>query len=193
MKKKARHTQLLEVAKKVFAEKGYHASTVDDIVTAAGVARGTFYLYFKDKRGAFEELVDVVFGQLAAAIIRVETDSDASVESQVRQNLTGIFAVLLEDRAMTKILLADAVGLDPAFDQKLIGFYDGVQRMLQESLAEGQRLGIVAEGDVRVYAMLTLGALKEALYQIVLRGLDWHEHALTETTFRFLKSGYLRV
>ena len=47
--REARRKQLVDVAIKIFAKKGYSAASVNDIAKAARVARGTFYLYFKDK------------------------------------------------------------------------------------------------------------------------------------------------
>src|SRR5215472_15244370 len=58
MDKTERRAQILAHARDVFAKRGYHAAKIDDIVSAAGVARGTFYLYFEDKRAIFEEIVD---------------------------------------------------------------------------------------------------------------------------------------
>src|SRR3954453_23516333 len=55
-----RRTQLLTAARAVFAKKGYDEATVSEIVTRAGVAQGTFYLYFPGKEalaGAFAETV----------------------------------------------------------------------------------------------------------------------------------------
>ena len=56
--KNERRQQILLHARDVFARRGYHAAKIDEIVGAAGVARGTFYLYFEDKRAIFEEIVD---------------------------------------------------------------------------------------------------------------------------------------
>ena len=53
MGKPERRQQILTVARDVFARRGYHAAKIDDIVAAAGIARGTFYLYFEDKRAIF--------------------------------------------------------------------------------------------------------------------------------------------
>ena len=50
--------KLLTAARHVFVEKGYHDAKIDDIAERAGVGKGTFYLYFKDKRAVFAELVD---------------------------------------------------------------------------------------------------------------------------------------
>src|SRR5687768_15721238 len=52
-----RHAELVAAAKRCFSSKGYHATTVDDITRAAGVAKGTFYLYFDEKREIYYEVI----------------------------------------------------------------------------------------------------------------------------------------
>jgi AcrR family transcriptional regulator len=63
-----RRTQLLHAARTVFAKKGYEDATVSEIVGRAGVAQGTFYLYFPGKEslaGAFAEVLSERFAELA--------------------------------------------------------------------------------------------------------------------------------
>jgi AcrR family transcriptional regulator len=193
--KNERRQQILSVAREVFAKRGYHQTTIDDIVAQAGLARGTFYLYFEDKRAVFSDLVDRFAGQLSVAIVRIVTDdAGRSVVEQVRENIRAIIGTSLADRAMTKILFTDAVGVDPAFDRKLQTFYDTVVQLLTESLKDGQALGIVADGEPRVLAYLTIGALKELLYQAVTLGFaEESADVLTQQMFTFLSGGYLRL
>lgn len=191
--KTERRQQILLNARDVFAKHGYHAAKIDDIVAAAGVARGTFYLYFEDKRAIFEEIVDRTFARLGMSIVRVDTEHPhRSVGDQVRDNIRAIVRALLEDPATTKILLSDAVGLDPAFDRKLISFYEETGKMLESSLADGQERGIVAPGDARMFAIMTLGALKEIMYQVTMRGLDYPEDRIVDALYGFLCAGCLR-
>ena len=49
---------ILEVAVTIFAEKGYEATSVDEIVEKAGIAKGTFYYYFRTKEQLFHEIID---------------------------------------------------------------------------------------------------------------------------------------
>ncbi len=194
MGKPERRQQILNVARDVFARRGYHAAKIDDIVAAAGIARGTFYLYFQDKRAIFEEIVDRTIARLGMSIVRVDPhDAGRSVGDQVRENIRRIMRILLEDRATTKILLSDALGVDPAFDRKLLSFYDEMCALLEGSLHDGQQLGVVAPGDVRLYAWLTIGALKEVMFQIVHRGAEYDEEKLVEGAHAFFVAGYLRV
>ncbi len=194
MNKAERRAQILDRAREVFARLGYHAAKIDDIVAAAGVARGTFYLYFEDKRAIYSEILDRVLARIGSTIQRVDLhDPRRTVAEQVRDNIRGVVAILIEDRATTRIMLGDAVGVDPLFDRKLHAFYDGAATLLEESLRDGQTLGIVTDGDVRAMSYLTLGALKELLYQVVLRGWDRTADQIVDEVFAFLRDGYLRV
>jgi AcrR family transcriptional regulator len=193
--KSERRQQILTVARDVFARRGYHQTTIDDIALQAGVARGTFYLYFEDKRAVFSDLIDRFASQLTMAIVRIVTDDPSRpVMAQVRENIRAIIGTCLMERSMTKILFTDAVGIDPAFDRKLFAFYDTVVQLLAESLKDGQALGIVEEGEPRVLAYLTIGALKELLYQAVTLGYaEESAEVLTQQMYTFLSGGYLRV
>ncbi len=56
----ARRNQILDAAAKVFAEKGFHPTTIKDIATEAGIAHGSIYTYFENKNalllGIFERM-----------------------------------------------------------------------------------------------------------------------------------------
>jgi AcrR family transcriptional regulator len=192
--KAERRQQILNAARDVFAKRGYHAAKIEDIVAAASIARGTFYLYFEDKRAIFEEIVDRTIARLGMSIVRVDPhDGAKTVADQVKEQIRRIVRILLEDRATTKILLSDALGVDPTFDRKLLSFYDEMSSLLEGSLQDGQALGIVREGDVRLMSWLTMGALKEVMFQIVQRGAAYDEDKLVDGTFKYFTSGYLRV
>jgi AcrR family transcriptional regulator len=193
--KAERRQQILGAARDLFARRGYHQTTIDDIVDEAGVARGTYYLYYEDKRAVFSDLIDRFSQRLTMAIDRIVTgDPERSVADQVLANIRAILGVCLAERAMTKILFTDAAGIDSAFDRKLATFYDAVVQLLTESLRDGQTLGVVRDGEPRVLAYLTLGALKELLYQAVTLGLaEESADRLTEQMYDFLARGYLRV
>ena len=189
MDKTQRRQQILEHARDVFAKRGYHASKVEDIVAAAGVARGTFYLYFDDKRAIFEEIVDRLLMRFGIAIVRI--DPKLGVDEQVRELLRRIIRLLIDERVTTKILLEGAMGVDPAFDRKIHSFFEQVRSFLEESLKEGQDLGFVVKGGARMQATFVIGALKEIMTQVVVHGWDDEEAVIVEEMFAFLRGGIL--
>jgi AcrR family transcriptional regulator len=192
MSKEQRREELLAAARKVFATKGFHDAKVGDIASAANVAKGTIYLYFPDKRSIFVELIDALFVRLTAAILRVDTDAD--VVSQVKHNIRAILAVLVDDPDTMRMLFAHATAVDPAFSEKIESFYHGVQQLLEESLQDGQELGIVAPGDARLFATFTIGALKEILIEATHRKHTVRSREeIVDAMFALLQSGYLRI
>jgi AcrR family transcriptional regulator len=61
-------SRLLNAARRLFVERGYHATRPADIARAAGVATGTFYLYFADKRDVFLAFVDEAAGEVQSEL-----------------------------------------------------------------------------------------------------------------------------
>ena len=65
-KKAHKYDRILDAAYQLFAEQGYDEVSIQEIVTRAGVAKGTFYLYFRDK----EELKDRVIARKSNEIFQ---------------------------------------------------------------------------------------------------------------------------
>lgn len=164
MERSARREQVLACAVKVFSRKGYHATTVADIIAEAGVARGTFYLYFTSKRAIFDELLDDYLKALLGQIKRVDLGEGADPPvQQMLGNMERVLGALLDSQDLTRILLHEAVGLDADFDAKLAEFYGQLVALAERSLGLGQRMGLVRDCDARVAALCVVGAVKEVV------------------------------
>lgn len=64
VKKEHKRKDLLNAAFELFTSKGFHDTSIADIVTKAGIAKGTFYLYFKDKTDIRNRLISSKATQL---------------------------------------------------------------------------------------------------------------------------------
>ncbi len=74
---------LLDAAETVFGERGYHSATIVDITQRAEVALGTFYVYFPDKKAAFDELVRALNRRLRRTIQAAVADLDDRLEVEI--------------------------------------------------------------------------------------------------------------
>jgi AcrR family transcriptional regulator len=63
-----KHAAILAAALEEFAARGFAATRLDDVARRAGVAKGTIYLYFRDKESLFQELVRTMLSPLVGAI-----------------------------------------------------------------------------------------------------------------------------
>jgi AcrR family transcriptional regulator len=81
-----RREQIIAVARKVFAAKGYQVATTDDIIAELGVGKGTLYRYFKDKKELFlavDDELSVMLDQAAEVAYGLE-DPRARLKALVR-------------------------------------------------------------------------------------------------------------
>ncbi len=159
-----RRRAVLDVARRVFSEKGYHKTSIDDLIESAGIARGTFYLYFSSKRAIFDALLDSLLVMLQSTVRRIETGPDAPPPvDQMYAAVDRILDTLLENRETARILLRDAVGIDADFDQKLHDFYGSLLTMIERAIRNGQEMGLVRPCDPTLSAHCVLGSLKETV------------------------------
>ena len=184
-----RRVELLGAARDVFADRGYHAATVDDIAARVQVSRGTFYLYFSDKRSVFEALVDDFFERITGTIHSVDLESPTPPLSQLRGNLVRLAQLAFDEPAMMKVVLLDTSGVDPDFEAKIRSFYGALRVFLEESLEEGQRLGLIRQGNRATMVALGIGALKEILLGAVTGVLPRTADALADEIMAFLLEG----
>lgn len=56
-KQQNKRTNILDAAYELFIEKSFNNTSIDDVVKSAGIAKGTFYLYFKDKHDLMERII----------------------------------------------------------------------------------------------------------------------------------------
>ncbi len=132
---------ILEAARKVFAMKGFNEATVDDIADAAGVAKGTVYLYYRSKRELYLAALKFGIQQMYAAL-----DDQLKAESTTEGKLRALIAVKLayfdENRDFFKIYYSEVgnICLHPgAIDNEFKDLYLGQARVVESILKEGAR------------------------------------------------------
>ncbi len=184
-----RRAQLLAAARQVFAERGYHRASVQDIITAAGVARGTFYNYFESKRAAFRAVLEGVMDSVAEAVQPI--DVAQPIPPQVEDNLDRLIVSLTEHGDVARVLFAEAAGIDEEGGAALRSFYRVATERIHTALTLGQALGVVRPGDPLMMARLILGMVREPVFQSWLYGEDLDSRELVQELALTLKGGIL--
>jgi len=190
MERHARRAQVLRHAKRIFARKGYHRTNVADIIARARIARGTFYLYFQNKKDLFEELLEQVVGELTTRIHRLRPDEPDPV-NQLRANLIRVLDYVLAERELTDILLNHSTGFDRELDEKIQNFYDRIAAMIQRSLDLGIEMNLVRAVDTRSVSYAILGGIKEVIGMLS-RADNADIETLVEEILQFGLSGVAR-
>jgi AcrR family transcriptional regulator len=181
---------LLGSARHVFAARGYHAANVSHIIEEAGVARGTFYNYFESKRAVFQEVLQELMFEVASAARPI--DLHQPIAPQVHDNVANVVrAACAPDVA--RILLAEAVGIDPEGDAVLAHFYAQGLARIEAALALGQQFGVVRPLDPALLAACVLGMVKEPVFQAALAQRPIDVETLVDVIAAVLTGGALRL
>ncbi|MDE6940004.1 MAG: TetR/AcrR family transcriptional regulator [Lachnospiraceae bacterium] len=99
--KQIKRESLLETAYRLFTSKGIHKTSISDIVEAAGVAKGTFYLYFKDKYDIRNKLIAHKSSEVfKRADLALKATGITEIEDRVVFLVDNIISQLVEDRTL---------------------------------------------------------------------------------------------
>jgi len=167
----ATRDRILDAAVAVFARKGYHGAGVEDIVAASDTSKGAFYHYFESKQAIFLTLMDSLAAVVEKGVesaISAETGAMAKVEAALRV----VVETAAEQRDLAKILLVEAVGLGPEFEEKRLEIHRRFAGVIQRHLDRAVAGGDIAAQDTALAARVWFGALNEIIAQWLLSGRE---------------------
>ena len=122
-----RRQQLYAVALELFAQRGYRATTMDDIAEAAGVTKPLLYQHFSSKRALYLELVDSIARDLLSAVREAVMRADGP-RQQVELGFAAYFRLVVSREAEFRLLY----GRDHADDMEL----GRALRAVEDAIAE---------------------------------------------------------
>jgi AcrR family transcriptional regulator len=177
-RKKARlRHEILETGLRLFRDRGYENTRVDDIVHALEISQPTFFRYFPSKEALLREVGRRAFGKQAESL-RSELSSKATTAQRLRRFYETLAEVTEVGRPLWQaVILAGA--MDPVRSPELRGAEQATVSLLREILAQGQKRGEIT----RDFPVVHLAEFMEGLFNTVVR--QWTvdltgPHKLTE-------------
>lgn len=154
--------RLVAAAVELFARKGYAATTVREIVEAAGVTKPVLYYYFGSKDGIFVEIMSRALGMFEATI-GAALDEGGSATERILRLMDKLFALVLDNLSVVR--LAHALYFGPPQDAPLFdieAFHERLQAVVIGLVNEGMAAGELREDDPMPVALAVLGAFDTA-------------------------------
>jgi AcrR family transcriptional regulator len=180
--KAANRAAIVAAAKEAFAELGYGATGVRDIVRRTDLAAGTFYNYFPDKEAVFRAIVE----ESAAAIIvrvRAARRRARTLEEFVENGFRAYFEFVRGDRDTLLLMRRNAGAIRTFYDEPAIGV--GTEQ-LREDLEDAVGAGLAPPHDCEYMAAAMVGAGVELALKMVTREPPDVEGATSVATALFL-------
>lgn len=152
--KAANRAAILAAARSVFAEIGFGAASVRDIIRRTDLATGTFYNYFPDKQSVLREVLDQNTERIRLRVRAARREAD-SVDAFVGGGFRAYLEQLAGDREMLELMSRNAGTIRAMFDGPALGA--GVAE-LRDDLQAGVAAGLLAPHDCELMAAAMVGA-----------------------------------
>lgn len=164
-----RRAGILDAALQVFAERGYHQASIADLVTAANIARGTFYLYFQSKSEVFVALLDELSARFRTAIVGVDTRPEAPpLAEQLVERVHLLLLAIASARPVAQILFRESTVLEAEIQGRAKAFEDLLYGYIRRSLDNGVRLGMLRPHDTEVATTVVYGSMRQMIERYLL-------------------------
>lgn len=148
---------LLATARKVFTERGYADTSMDDLTAQAGLTRGALYHHFGDKKGLLAAVVQQIDAEMDARLQAISDNADDPWQG-FRGRCQAYLEMALEP-GIQRIVLRDARavlgGASPQAQRQCV---ESMQQLIDELM----RRGLVAKAEPQALAALIYGSLEEA-------------------------------
>lgn len=152
---------LLATARKVFSERGYADTSMDDLTAQAGLTRGALYHHFGDKKGLLLAVVEQIDAEMDGRLQAI-SDSAGDLWEGFRHRCRAYLEMALEPE-IQRIVLRDARavlgGASPDSQRHCL---ESMQALIQQLIHQG----IVADACPQALASLIYGCLAEAAFWI---------------------------
>ncbi len=165
--------KIVQSAIQVFTEKGVEKTTVSHIVKTAGIAQGTFYLYFPSKLSLMPAIAEVMV-QLTLKTVIETVDETASFEEQLQQFTDAIFAVNKEHHEIQAMIYSGLASTEHLKEWESV--YAPMYQWVSTLIENGQIQKVIrADSHPDQLAKLIIGLTESAAEQIYLYDEEFNQ------------------
>ena len=176
--------RLMEAARRLFVERGYHATRPQDIAREAEVGNGTFYLHFDDKRAIFLAFADEACAELEAVIAPRLADSSRPLAERLREALVAAIEHGERNKGLMRTALMDLAIIDPG-EQPVESPRDRLAATVAGVLSAEMKAGAMPDYDPLLLAHAVMGMVEQASYYCERREIA--AEILVDTLHRFVE------
>ncbi|MFN3603163.1 MAG: TetR/AcrR family transcriptional regulator [Leptonema sp. (in: bacteria)] len=165
-KKKQNREDIVNSARKVFVEKGFHHTSITDIIRGTGLSRSTFYLYFKNKEEIFAILLHQLYQNLLSDLIQLNKEvkiNKYNIKSNIEKNLISLFKTLYHHQDLIKIIIETPTKNNSEFNEIIKKYQRIFLKAIRDLLERGKQYKILRIENIEIASYIIFGALKEII------------------------------
>ena len=189
-RRQAVRDQVLRTAADLFRERGYRATTLDDIVARLGMSKASLYTYFHAK----EEMLAAISRQTIAAFTRelsLVLRSDLGPEDKLRRVVRDHVRFVIANRSFLTVFFSEEANLPPRLARALAAQKDRYDKGVESIVIDGARRGVFRDVPPRLVVFGLLGMLNWLYKWYDPRG-RWGAEEISAGFLSLVEGGLLR-
>ena len=182
--------QILRTAADLFGDRGYRATTLDDIAGRLGMSKATLYGYFRAK----EEMLAAISRETIEGFTRelnVVLQSALPPEEKLRRVVRQHVRFVIANRSFLTVFFSEEANLPPRFARSIARQKDRYDKGIETVVADGVRLGVYRDVPPRLVVFGLLGMLNW-LYKWYNPAGRWGAEEIAAAFLSLVEGGLLR-
>jgi len=162
-RREARRLRLLDAALQLFAELGFHDTSVDEVVAQARTSKSAFYEHFESKEDCFRVLL-AHEGDALVEAVRAAAAEGTDHRQRMRLGIAAFVSTCARRSRVARLLLVESVGLSPSIEEVRHRLHADFAGITEAEVRYAQEHGDTALAgiDPAVYGRAVVGAVNEA-------------------------------
>ncbi|MCH7606368.1 MAG: TetR/AcrR family transcriptional regulator [Chloroflexi bacterium] len=184
-----RREQILSAARKVLADKGYDNVKVSDIAAEAGIAQGTFYLYFASKKSVVIALGRRMMELVAPRLARTY-DPAATFHESLPRYIEVMFQTASENADLCRIMSVGEESNHEELEAEMLAEGHPIAAHMYRMFHQGIERGEIDGVDIEIAMKLMMGMLKTGIQEANCFGQPGTGDRIKETLTRMLINAF---
>jgi AcrR family transcriptional regulator len=149
---------ILDAAAKIFSEKGYNATSMQDIANAVHLQKASLYHHFSSKQEILVEILDDALELINNHLEQVLAQS-LSPDEKIRQAIVSYFQTIAENQNLAAVLLMEMKSLDPELKDRQASRREKFESIWKDLIIEGRQKQIFDHFDPSITGLAILGVM----------------------------------
>jgi AcrR family transcriptional regulator len=149
---------ILEAAARIFGEKGFHATSMNDIAEAVHLQKSSLYYHFDGKQEILIAILDYALDLINNNLEAVLAQS-LSPDEKLRQAMVSYLQTIAENQNLSAVLLLELRSLDPELKTRQASRREKFERLWRDLIIEGKQAGLFNSVDPSLTGRAILGVM----------------------------------
>ena len=193
MRQKHDKSAIIKEGIRIFREKGYHNTGVDDILRTCKIPSGSFYNFFKNKEGFALQALDYYNQEFINYLEPILSDTQLSPLERLRKvyegSIEGHLATGCQIGCLLNGLTSEVAAINPAIEAKAVEDYQNNNKIIAATIREGQEIGEIRNDfSAEDLADYLINGFMGAATRMKAGKSDRPLRLFMQTTFEFIKA-----